>query len=85
MKRESIAWIAVIAGLLLVGFAIGQGVGAPHAYTTDAFRAWLWEHRGLDLLVQVGLILTGALGVAAILPRHRDDHDGADERFANHH
>lgn len=83
MKREYIAWIAAIAGLLLIGFAIGRVVGTSQPSTDDAFRTWLWEYRSLDLLVQVGLILAGALGVAATLPRHRDDHDKADERITH--
>jgi hypothetical protein len=34
----------------------------------SVFRNWLWERRGLDLLVQVALVFAGTLGVAAILP-----------------
>lgn len=75
MKREHFIWIAAVGGLLLLGLLIGRGVATPESFTNDNFRTWLWEHRTLDLLAQVGLILVGALGVAAVLPRHRDDHD----------
>jgi len=34
-----------------------------------SFRALFWGDRALDLLVQTGLILVGALGIAALLPR----------------
>ena len=81
MKREYIAWTVAVVGLLLIGFIIGRGVGAPQHHNDDAFRTWLWEYRRLDLLVQAGLILTGALGVAAILPRRRDDHDQANHEL----
>ena len=36
---------------------------------TPSFRQWWWERRSLDLAVQAGLILTGALAIAALLPR----------------
>ena len=39
------------------------------------FRAWFWEHRTLDLAVQVVLIFAGALGIAAILPIEEENHD----------
>ena len=81
MKREHTVWIVAIGGLLLIGFLIGRSSGTPQPYADDTFRAWLWEHRSLDLLTQVGLILVGALGVAAVLPRHRDDHEQANERI----
>ena len=81
MRRERIVWAAAVGGLLLVGFLIGQSTAVSQPDASDTFRAWLWEHRGLDLLTQVGLILVGALGVAAILPRHRDNHEQVNERF----
>ena len=81
MKREYLAWIIAIGALLLIGFLIGRSTATSQPYADDAFRAWLWEHRSLDLLAQVGLILVGALGVAAVLPRHRDDHEKANERM----
>ena len=34
----------------------------------DTFQTWLWENRGMDLTVQVLLVFSGALGIAAILP-----------------
>ena len=80
MKREYAGWMLAIGALLLIGFLIGRGVAVPQSHVNETVRAWMWEHRGLDVLVQVGLILTGALCVAAILPRHRDDHDHVDER-----
>lgn len=38
-----------------------------------AFREWFWESRSLDLAVQVGLIFVGALGIAALLPRGKEE------------
>ena len=79
MKREYAGWIIILAGLLLIGFLIGRSTSMPQLHPADTFRAWLWEHRSLDLLVQVGLIFAGALGVVAVLPRHKDDYEKANE------
>jgi hypothetical protein len=43
--------------------------------TEGDFREWFWQHRTLDLAVQVVLIFAGALGIAAILPIEEEDHD----------
>lgn len=80
MRREHLAWAIAIGGLLLIGFVIGRSTGTSQPTASDTIRAWLWEHRGLDLLTQVGLILVGALGVAAVLPQHRNDHEKTNER-----
>jgi hypothetical protein len=40
-----------------------------------SFREWMWEWRSLDLAVQAGLILTGALAIAALLPREGETGD----------
>ncbi len=72
MSRERIARIAIVGLLLIAGFLIGrQSLPSIEGADVDAFRQWFWENRGLDLLAQVGLILVGALGIAALLPRGR--------------
>lgn len=38
-----------------------------------SFRQWFWESRSLDLVAQVGLIFAGALGIAALLPRGKEE------------
>jgi hypothetical protein len=79
MNRERILQFSLIAVLLIAGLLIGWYFNAaPRALPEDAvptatgnvFREWFWEHRSLDLLVQVTLIFVGALGVAAVLPKH---------------
>ena len=45
------------------------------AAADNGYRAWFWSHRSLDLAIQIGLVFAGALGVAAILPREREDND----------
>jgi hypothetical protein len=40
-----------------------------------SFRALFWQARALDLIVQAGLIVVGALGIVALLPtaKERDE------------
>lgn len=75
MNRERTLPIGIVAALLIVGMVVGWYFRvAPEDATSTAasnvFREWFWEQRSLDLLVQVTLIFVGALGVAAVLPKH---------------
>ena len=86
MNREHAVWIGAVFVLLAIGLLIGRhflavpGV-APLAQRPalvqsegeGAFRHWFWESRSLDLAAQVGLIFAGALGIAALLPRGREE------------
>lgn len=74
MGREDLTWIGLALVLLIGGLLLGQrllGTQSNDGGPTEsmAFRQWLWENRSVDLAVQVGLILTGALAIAALLPR----------------
>ena len=74
MNREHITWVAVVVVLLIAGLLIGQQfLGPPEETRVDSFRQWFWESRSLDLAAQVGLIFVGALGIAALLPKGKDD------------
>ena len=64
--------ILVIFGLFLL-FSGGAlflllNRNMPQTETVTSFQSWLWDKRGLDLVVQVLLVFSGALGIAAILP-----------------
>ena len=79
MARERIVLILLIAALLiaslLIGrhFLMGSGDAQEAEATGGSFREWFWERRGLDLVAQAGLIFAGALGIAALLPREKED------------
>lgn len=66
-KLVALAIILLLGGLLLGRFFVS------FPPVSDGFRTLFWEERALDLAVQVGLIFAGALGVAALLPRNRED------------
>ncbi|HOU11701.1 MAG TPA: hypothetical protein PKZ84_01170 [Anaerolineae bacterium] len=77
MSRERILQIGIVAALLVAGMLVGWVFKvAPEEATSTAasnvFREWFWEQRSLDLLIQVTLIFVGALGVAAVLPKHEE-------------
>ena len=74
MNREHAAWVGATALLLIVGLLVGrQFLASPGNADVGSFRQWFWENRSLDLLVQVGLIFAGALGIAALLPRGKEE------------
>ena len=84
MNREYVAWIGVVVALLIAGLLIGRQFLAPpddaHVargpeLVEGSFRRWFWESRGLDLAAQVGLIFVGALGIAALLPRGKEENE----------
>jgi hypothetical protein len=87
MGREDLTWIVLALVLLVGGLYLGhrlldQPSGESTPTDAMAFRQWLWEGRSLDLAVQVGLILTGALAIAALLPRPGEAEEGAQDRKA---
>ncbi len=71
MSRNRLLWGLAVTVLLLAGLLWSRAHPLP--LEPDVFRAWFWSQRSLDLLVQGGLILAGALGVAAILPGNREE------------
>lgn len=75
MKKNTIYAILTILVLLTVGWILFRTINsdAPILVEDDGFRAWFWENRGLDLVVQVVLVFAGALGIAAILPVEDED------------
>lgn len=76
MKRNQVLVLVLVTILLLSGLVIFRAFNseAVRPVTDGGFRAWFWEKRGLDLIVQIVLVFAGALGIAAILPVE-DDND----------
>jgi hypothetical protein len=62
--------------LLSLGAWVGSRVVMPLSESDGAsFQLLFWETRAMDLLVQVGLTVVGALGIVALLPtaKERDE------------
>jgi len=84
VNREYVVWIGTVVVLLIVGLLIGREfLSKPDDASAvrraelveGSFRRWFWESRGLDLAAQVGLIFVGALGIAALLPRGKEENE----------
>ncbi len=79
MSRNRLLWAFLLALLLVSGWAVGSSIlreaeaSAPDTEAPLDFRTWFWTHRSFDLAVQAGLIFAGALGVAAVLPRRKEE------------
>lgn len=71
MLRRRLFWLVIV--VILIGGLLGGRGHVTETGPPDTFRTWLWTHRTLDLIVQVGLIFAGALGVRAILPGDREE------------
>lgn len=71
-ERPAVVWTLaaslIIAAMgLIAWFALPLGEATTAVSTEPSFSIMLWEMRGLDMLVQVGLIFAGVLGVLGIL------------------
>ena len=82
MNREHVTWLGAVILLLITGLLIGRQFSPPaddadvmrrSDSSATPMRQWFWDNRSLDLLVQMGLIFAGALGIAALLPRGREE------------
>jgi uncharacterized MnhB-related membrane protein len=70
-KPTLIPWViagggALIAMGLVAWFTLPSGQPAA-PISEPSFSVMLWEQRGLDVLVQIGLIFAGVLGILGIL------------------
>jgi len=67
--------LIIVVILLLSGWILFQVLQPGEGYMLGepGFKAWFWQERSLDLVVQVALIFAGALGIAAILPGEEQD------------
>jgi len=73
VSRADAIGLLIVVAALVAGLLVGQRwVTRVGPLDESGFRLWLWEQRGLDLAVQMGLILSGALGIAALLPSEED-------------
>ncbi len=69
-----LAWLVTVGSLALLGWlalpAAGITLPVPGA---GQFATALWEHRAVDVLLQVALIFTGVLGVIGLLAEEPEE------------
>lgn len=74
MDRRFNSWIPLLAWLLVVGLLVGRWLWTPsRVLPATSFRVWWWDHREIDVAVQVGLVFAGVLGIAALMPPETED------------
>ena len=75
MNKRPIVIIIAVLVMLTAGWLLFRTLNSPvpPSAADEGFRAWFWEKRGMDLVVQMILVFAGALGIAAILPVEDDD------------
>ncbi|HEX6386369.1 MAG TPA: hypothetical protein VF177_16985 [Anaerolineae bacterium] len=68
-----LTWALVVTLLAALGWLIlpAANGNVVAAETPSTFTAVLWRDRGLDVLVQIGLIFAGVLGVLGLLSEDR--------------
>jgi NADH:ubiquinone oxidoreductase subunit 6 (subunit J) len=63
-----LAWLVVILLLALLGWmALPLAAPVPASGGEASFGTVLWEHRGLDVLIQVVFIFAGVMGLIGLL------------------
>lgn len=69
MSAERVFRVGAVLLLVSLSVMLSSRMVATTAHeSVSAFRAFFWNARALDLLVQMGLTLVGALGIVALLP-----------------
>jgi hypothetical protein len=63
----SLASGLIVLSILILGWLILPTQGTPSPSVEPSFATIFWEHRGLDALLQIGLIFAGALAVLGLL------------------
>jgi uncharacterized MnhB-related membrane protein len=64
---RAIAWLVALAAIALLGWLAFPGPAVHSPLLEPDFQTILWEQRGLDVILQIVLIFSGALGVLGLL------------------
>jgi hypothetical protein len=74
-KRQLASFVFIILVFLFLGLVLFKLLNQDVARELPGggFRAWFWDYKALDLIIQVTLVFAGALGISAILPGSEND------------
>jgi NADH:ubiquinone oxidoreductase subunit 6 (subunit J) len=68
---KPLSWGLVLCSIILFGIFVLPIGSQPSEVIEEAFTSQLWKHRAVDVLVQVVLIFTGALGALGLLAEEK--------------
>jgi uncharacterized MnhB-related membrane protein len=63
----ALAWLLIVAAAVLLAWPLAPIEPLETAAAEPSFSTMLWQERGLDVLVQIGLIFAGVLGILGLL------------------
>lgn len=63
----ALAWLLIVGAVVLLGWSVLPIEQMEPNVSEPPFATMLWEERGLDVLVQIGLIFAGVLGILGLL------------------
>jgi hypothetical protein len=72
VKTERILQALGVVCLLGLGLLVARFISQPEA-EREAFGGVLWRTRPFDLVLQLTLMLVGALGIRVLLPSEDED------------
>jgi len=64
---QTLIWLASLTAAALLGWMAFPGPAVRSPVLEPSFQAILWDQRGLDVILQIVLIFSGALGVLGLL------------------
>ena len=64
---KPLAWALVLISIGLLGWMIIPTIGTPIPSAEPSFSEVLWQQRGLDVIVQSGLMFAGIVGLLGLL------------------
>lgn len=76
MNRDGVRRGLLLVALLGSGVLLGRLRPSPAGVPDPGTSAMLWLGRPADLIIQVCLMLTGALGIRALLPGDEEEEAG---------
>ncbi|MBM3187284.1 MAG: hypothetical protein FJZ90_01000 [Chloroflexi bacterium] len=79
MSRQFLHRGLLVIALLSLGALLARFIPAPGASEIAGLGEVLWLERRADLLIQMGLMLVGALGIRSLLPGEEEEEEAHDD------
>ena len=83
MRIEHPVRLAVTVVLLALGLLVGLLRPGDVDLSASTMHRVFWLERRADLVLQLGLMLVGALGIRALLPSADEDEQAAEDEYGH--